>query len=265
MLTIEYLKKLPKTEYAKDTLKEFMRCRNDYSYMISTYFTVIDPILSQRVPFALYKHQKQSLTDFRQYRYNLTMKSRQMGFTTISAAYVAAYMATNRNKEISALATKLKTSRKFLKAVREFLDDARKRAPWLIPQYKENDNGKDSFSLKNNCHIAAESNNEDACRGETLNLLIIDEVATISKMEEIWSAAGITLTRSNGSCIGISTPKGQAGWYFEKYTNAEKEGWHIIEAHWNLHPMFSKGMYVYVKPGEETKLNDIIQIHKLTY
>ncbi len=260
-LTLEYLSKLDKNKRTEETLLEYIKCKNDFQYMIENYFTVNEPTLSIRVPFVLYPHQIQALKDFKESRYNLTMKSRQMGFTTISQAYVACFMATNKNKEISALATKLKTSRKFLKGVKDFLNDARKRAPWLIPDYADDDNGKDSFSLKNKSHISAESNNEEACRGETLDILIIDEVATITKMEEIWSAAGITLTRSKGSCIGISTPKGQSGWYFDRYTNAEEEGWNIINAHWSLHPLFSKGMYAYIAAGKENDLKEIIDIY----
>lgn len=262
-LTLEYLNKLDKKTASGEKFKEFLKCRGNFQYMIENYFTVIEPTISKRVPFKLYPHQITALHDFKNSRYNLTMKSRQMGFTTISQAYVACFLATNRNKEISALATKLKTSRKFLRGVKDFLNDARKRAPWLIPEYKDDDNGKDSFSLKNNCHIAAESNNEEACRGETLDILIVDEVATITKMEEIWASAGITLTRSGGSCIGISTPKGQSGWYFDKYTNAEEEGWNIINAHWSLHPIFAKGMYCYIAPGKENLLKEIIDVHQI--
>lgn len=269
LLTTDRLQKLTAEQYQQETLVEFLRCKNDYAYMIENYFTVLDPVLSQRVPFKLYPHQRKALYDFQHNRYNLTMKSRQMGLTTIAAAFVAAYMCMNRNKEISALATKLKTSKAFLKKVRAFLDDARKRtcinpnakidqqASWLISNYVKGDDGKESFTLKTNCHIAAESNNEDACRGETLNLLIIDEVATITKMEDIWSAAGVTLTRSNGACIGISTPKGQSGWYFEQYIAAEQKGWNIIDAHWIEHPDFSKGSYVWIT-------NDSLGVQRLT-
>lgn len=47
--------------------------------------------------------------------------------------------------------------------------------------------------------------------------------------------------------LGEQTPKGQSGWYFEQYTNAEANGWNIIEAHWLQHPVYSQGAYQYIK------------------
>lgn len=73
-------------------------------------------------------------------------------------------------------------------------------------------------------------------------------------MEEIWSAAGITLTKSKGSCFVISTPKGAAGWYYDQYTNAEKNGWNVISAHWSEHPEYSRGMYQWIR--DETNKKD---------
>lgn len=254
-LTTAYLATLTPRDRQSAIIQEFIRCQNDPVYCIQTYFTVVEPNGAKRVPFKLYPHQLRAINDFEDFRYNISMKSRQMGFTTVSSAYTAWYMATKSGQVTNALANKLKTSRKFLKTVRDFLDDARKNYSWLIADYVHNNNGKDSFGLKTGCVIVAESNNEDACRGDTINLLIIDEVAAIDRanperMSEIWSSAGITLTRSRGKCIAISTPKGGSGWYFEQYTNALQNGWNVIDAHWAEHPDFSRGMYQFVKDEE---------------
>jgi hypothetical protein len=252
MLTLDYLNSLDPEARLKEIIKETKKCKQDPIYCIETYFSITDAETGNRIPAKLYPYQIKAIQDFENYNYNLSMKSRQMGFTTVSALYCAWFMGTKQNMVVNALANKLKTSVKFLKTVRDILDNARKVAPWLIPHYVDNDNAKISFTLKNGCSIKAESNNEDACRGETINLLIIDEVAAIDRsnperMSEIWSSAGITLTRSKGKCIGISTPKGSSGWYFEQYTNADANGWNIIEAHWSQHPIYSQGLYQYIK------------------
>lgn len=250
-LNLKDLAKLSKDERNETIVKEFIKCKDDPIYCIENYFTVLDPALGDRIPFKLYSHQHRAVEDFQNHNLNLTMKTRQMGFTTIASAYMAWIMSTKQNQVINALSYEKKLSRRFLRQVKEFLDDARKRAPWLVPDYVFNNNGKDSFSLKTGSTITAEANKPDACRGEVINWLIIDEVAAITHMDEIWASAGITLTRSRGSCIGISTPKGQAGWYFEQYTHAEENGWNIIDAHWLEHPDFRKGTYQYVK--DETR------------
>lgn len=256
MLTTEFLRTLPLEEQKIEIIREIARCKKDPIYCIETYFSITDAKTGQKIPLILYPYQKRAIKAFNEYNYNMSMKSRQMGFTTISSAYTAWFMATKSNMVVSALANKLKTSRRFLKSVKDVLDNARRKAPWLIADYVFNDNGKDSFTLKTGSNIKAESNNEDACRGEVINLLVIDEVAAIDRsnperMIEIWSSVGITLTRSQGTCIAISTPKGQSGWYFEQYTNAEENGWNVIDAHWSEHPIYSQGMYQYIK--DDTK------------
>lgn len=45
------------------------------------------------------------------------------------------------------------------------------------------------------------------------------------------------------SIISHNTPKGSQGWYFDQYTNAEENGWNIIDAHWTEHPIYNLGLY----------------------
>jgi hypothetical protein len=247
MLTLSYLNTLDPVTRQKVIVAEFIKCKKDPIYTIQTYFSVKDAAKGALVPFVLYPHQIRAISDFEHNPLNITMKTRQMGFTAVSSAYTAWYMCTKRLQTVNALAQEKKTSRKFLRQVRETLDEARKKAPWLVADYSPNNNGKDSFTIKTGCIITAEANKPDACRGDTINLLIIDEVAAISHMDEIWSSAGLTLSKSRGKCIAISTPKGQSGWYFDQYTNALENGWRVIEAHWSEHPEYMRGMYQYVK------------------
>lgn len=175
MLTLDYLNSLDLQTRLKEIIKETKKCRKDPIYCIETYFSITDAETGKKIPAKLYPYQIKAIRDFESYNYNLSMKSRQMGFTTVSALYCAWFMGTKQNMIVNVLANKLRTSVKFLKTVRDILDNARKVAPWLIPDYTNNDNAKISFTLKNGCSIKAESNNEDACRGETINLLVIDE------------------------------------------------------------------------------------------
>lgn len=178
MLSIEYLNTLKKEEALFLALKEYKKCVNDVQYTIETYFSVKDAETGKEIPFLLYPHQKKIIQALNENRYNISMKSRQMGFTTFSEAYIAWYMCTHQGHIVNVLANKLKTSRKLLRGVKRVLNDARKKAPWLVPNYSLSNNGKDSFTLTNNCMITAESNNDEACRGETINLLVIDESLT---------------------------------------------------------------------------------------
>jgi len=249
-LELKYLKSLPKKEQIPVILKEYNRCEQSAKYTIVNYFSLTDPVLSKRVNVTLYPYQDVALDDYLVYDYNMTMKTRQTGMTTITELFTAWFMATKDNQVVNILAQEKKTSRKFLRNVRKILDEARKKAPWLIPAYQKNNNGKESFGLTNGSTIIAEANKPDACRGDTINLLVIDECASISWMDDIWASAGLTLARSQGKCIVISTPKGMSGWYFEQYSDAKNLGWNIVNAHWVEHPLYKLGMYQFVKDVE---------------
>jgi len=203
-LTKEYLATLDKNIKLEVILAEREKCAKDPYYTITNYFELVDPANGEVELFSMYPYQKRATQDFEENDNCITMKTRQTGLTTIAAAYAAWFMATRRKVIVNALAQDKKRSKKFLKSVRDFLDGARKRAPWLIPIYSDSNNGKEEFALTNLSLISAEANKPDACRGETINLLVIDEVAAISWMEDIWASAGLTLTRSRGKCIAIS-------------------------------------------------------------
>lgn len=178
MLTLAELNSLKKEEAIFLAINEYKKCINSAEYTIEAYFTVRDAETGSEIPFQLYPHQKRIATALRDSRYNISMKSRQMGFTTFSEAYIAWYMCTHPGHIVNVLANKLKVSRKLLRGVKRVLNDARKKAPWLVPNYSLSNNGKDSFTLTNSCMITAESNNDEACRGETINFLVIDESLT---------------------------------------------------------------------------------------
>lgn len=222
MVTYKTLEGKTLDEQLELILNERARICADPIYFITTYFKVKDPELGIEVPFDLYTYQQQSLENFLEFTLNLTMKSRQLGLTTIAQAFAAWWMITKGNQVVNVLANRLKVSVKFLVGVRGFIDQVRKTTgkktkegtkiiykSWLVPQYKSDNNAKIEFALENNSVIKAESNNPEAGRGDTINLLIIDEVAAIDfqkkgAMEEIWGSAKLTLTRSKGTCIAIS-------------------------------------------------------------
>ena len=203
-LTKEYLASLPKEKRLAIILQEKIKCKSDAYYTITSYFDLTDPATMKTTLFDMYPYQERAVIDFEENDYCITMKTRQTGLTTIAEAYTAWFLITKKRMVVNALAQDKKRSKKFLKGVRMFLDDARKKAPWLVPAYAKNNNGKEEFALTNDSLISAEANKPDACRGEVINLLIIDEVAAITWMDDIWASAGLTLTRSRGKCIAIS-------------------------------------------------------------
>lgn len=259
MLTLEVLKAMSPSERGKAIFKEKIKCAMDFKYMIETYFTV--DAGGTRKAFKLYPHQKTALKAYLKYPNNITMKTRQMGFTTFTSAFVAACMVTSNNFKTLIISKEMGSSKDFLKNIKDIIDNAKRMtrlgenedAPsWLIPDYKEGYNNKESFELENGSYVKAQGNTEDAGRGISgLHLAIVDEVAFIdrkspNRMNEIWAAIGPALSTVQGKAIMISTPKGSAGWYYDTYTNAKAMGFNIIDAHWTVHPLFNRGQYQWI-------------------
>lgn len=96
-LTQAYLATLTPQQRTGAIVKELIKCQKDPIYTIETYFTVVEPNGAKRVPFKLYPHQVRAIRSFEDFRYNISMKSRQMGFTTVSSAYTAWYMADRKS------------------------------------------------------------------------------------------------------------------------------------------------------------------------
>ena len=77
----------------------------------------------------------------------------------------------------------------------------------------------------------------DASRSSSLSLLIVDECAFITNMEDIWTASQSTIT-TGGRSILLSTPNG-IGNFFHKTWVGSMDGsndFNPIKLHWNLHP-----------------------------
>lgn len=263
-LTTEKLSILSKENRDKAILREKIKCYADYKYLIETYFFV--PQAPKEIPFILMPHQWEALRAYIMFPNNITMKTRQMGFTTFTSAFIAAELIMKNNFKTLIISKEMKSSMDFLKNVKDILDTCHRitkisnnkdAESWLIPEYKDGYNNKQSFLLENGSSVQAQGNTEDAGRGVAgLNLAVVDEVAFIDrkspqKMNDIWAALGPALSTVKGKTIMISTPFGSTGWYYDTYTNAKQMGFNIIDAHWTKHPMFNMGQYQWIP--DETK------------
>lgn len=259
-LTTEKLLKMTPDERNQAIFLEKYKCSLSYKYLIETYFNV--PQAPKEIPFVLMPHQVEALEAYIKYPNNITMKTRQMGFTTFTSAFIACELIMKNNFKALIISKEQRSSMDFLKNIKDILDQTRrmtrlsndKNAPsWLIPDYKEGYNNKQSFEIENGSSVQAQGNTEDAGRGISgLNLAVVDEVAFIDrktpgKMNDIWAALGPALSTVKGKTIMISTPFGSNGWYYDTYTDAKQMGFNIIDAHWTKHPLFNMGAYRWIK------------------
>ena len=215
-----------------EIVKELVKCGKNPQYFIDNYCKISHPMHGQ-IPFKTYDYQKDILRDFNDYRFNVILKARQLGISTISAAYVAWFMLFHREKNVLVIATKLITATNLVKKVKMIF----KNLPqWMLIAKIAVDN-KQSFELTNGSQVKAGTTSGDAGRSEALSLLIIDEAAFVDGLEELWTGLYPTLS-TGGRCIALSTPNGVGNWFHKTYTEAETEmnDFHPIKLFWDVHP-----------------------------
>ena len=165
----------------QEIMKEIVRCGKRPNYFINEYAKITHP-MKGLIPFRLYPFQEKLLEDFEDHRFNVILKARQLGISTITAAYVAWMMLFHREKNVLVIATKFSTAAnlvKKVKAIIKYLPD------WLRISEVSIDN-RTSFVLSNGSQIKASSTSSDAGRSEALSLLVVDEAAHVEGLEELW-------------------------------------------------------------------------------
>ena len=101
----------------KEIVAEILRSGKDPNYFVNNYVKISHPI-EGLIPFKTYDFQQQLLGDFNDYRFNVILKARQLGISTITAAYAAWLMMFYRDKNIVVMATKFGTASNLVKKVK---------------------------------------------------------------------------------------------------------------------------------------------------
>ena len=195
-------------------LKEIIKSGKDPAYFINNYARISHP-MHGLIPFNTYDFQTSLIDDFSDNRFTVILKARQLGISTITAAYVAWMMMFHRDKNVLVIATKFGTAANLVKKVKAI---HRHLPPWLCIASIAIDN-RTSFELTNGSQIKASSTSSDAGRSEALSLLVIDEAAHVDGLDDLWTGLYPTLS-TGGRCIALSTPNGVGNWVHQTYVTS---------------------------------------------
>ena len=211
--------------------QEYIKCAKDPAYFMRKYCYIQHPKRG-RILFNLYPFQESVLHLFRDENYIITLKSRQLGISTLAAGYSLWLMLFHKDKNVLALAITQATARNLVTKTIFMYDNLPK---WLQLPFTERN--KLSLRLKNGSKITAKSSNTDAARSEAVSLLLIDEAAFIDNIEKIYTAAQQTLA-TGGRCIALSTPNGVGNWFHKTFTQAQlgENSFCPVSLPWTVHP-----------------------------
>jgi len=173
----------------KEVIKtEYLKCAMDPAYFLKKYAVIQHPI-EGKIPFSLYPFQEKMINDFNKHNYNVILKARQLGISTLTAGYALWMMMTfQTDKNILVIATKQDTAKNLVTKIRVMHANLQN---WVKSNCVEDN--KLSLRYSNGSQVKAIASSEDAGRSEALSLLILDEAAFIEKIDSIWTAAQSTL------------------------------------------------------------------------
>ena len=222
------------TPEQKEFIKnEYLKCAKDPAYFMKKYCFIQHPTKG-RVIFNLYPFQEQVLRLWRDNRYSIINKSRQLGISTLAAGFSLWLMLFHQDKNILCIATKQETAKNMVTKVRFMWDNLPK---FLTLGEKPLENNKLNLKLQNGSQIKASSASGDAGRSEAVSMLIIDEAAFINDIESIYTSIKPTIS-TGGGAIALSSPNGIGNWFHKMWSSAEigDNDFLPIKLPWDVHP-----------------------------
>jgi hypothetical protein len=222
-------------EYTSDKIKDIKKCAQNILYFAENFFYIVS-LDEGKQTIDLHLCQKRVLRKMRDNRFFILLASRQIGKTTLMTIYALWVACFQQDQSILIVANKEGTAIEIFRRIRLAYEEL---PNWLKPGVKEY--GKTSMSLANGCRIGISTTTGTAARGQSINVLILDELAFIEPhlVEEFWKSVYPIVSSSKKSKIFIaSTANGTGNLFHSLYTGAEnnKNGWACDKILWNEIP-----------------------------
>jgi len=195
---------------------EWRRCVRDESYFLHRYWNIAHPAYG-RILFNLRDAQSFALDHWAGNRYSLTLKARQIGWTTLVAAHQfwLAFFHPDQNiidlsrTEREAVLLLRKTKYGFSHLPLWMVD----RGPRSLVEHQQR------MLFENGSQITSMPSASDPARGESATLIVVDEWAFLPNPEEAWSSIE-PVADVGGRIIGLSTANGSGNFFHQLWVGA---------------------------------------------
>ena len=240
--------KLPLTQ---DHLTEIQKCSEDLFYFVRNYCRIITPFGVNFPEFRQY--QIDFLKSLSAVGDNVSSIPRQSGKSVTVGLYTLHYALFNKDKYVGICGNTLGLAREVLDKIKKIFVEL----PIWLQQGLVAWN-KTYIELENGTKIMTAAANEDAFRGYSMNLLIIDEAAYIENWNEfadsVFPAQAALVDKKK---ILISTPNGMNSWY-HIVQNAKREdsAYNYFTMDWRDVPRYSPVDGSRIDP-EDFKMSEI--------
>ena len=196
---------------------EWRKCERDESYFLHMYWHIAHPAHG-RILFNLRNAQSTALKHWEDHRYSLTLKARQIGWTTLVAAHQFWLAFFHPDQNIIDLSRTERESVLLLKKSKYGFSHLPKwmleRGPKSVVEHQQ------KMGFDNSSQITSMPSASDPARGESATLIVVDEWAFLPNAEEAWASIE-PVADVGGRIIGLSTANGSGNFFHELWVGSE--------------------------------------------
>ena len=219
--------------YTNEQKEEWIKCAADPIYFIEKYWKITHPDRGL-ILFPLRPFQKEAIKAYVEHRMIAMLCSRQIGKTSVTAAFIGWYINFHPNVSVGVLADKQETAIE--------IHDRLKLGYENLPHWLKHGYSKwniKSIKLENGSSVQVSATTVNAGRGRSFSIVFLDEFAAVKKTVADKFKASIIPTIAAGTETKLfvtSTPQGKN--HFYKIVKEAEAGndWHLIKADYRADP-----------------------------
>lgn len=224
---------VPLTPYWQD---EWVKCSRDPIYFIENYWKIVHPDPSKGLMlFPLRPFQKEAIQAYLDHRMIALLCSRQIGKTSVTAAFVGWFIIFHKNVNVGILADKQETAVE----IHDRLKVGYENVPHWLKHGHKKWNVK-SIKLENGSGVQVSATTLNAGRGRSFSIVFLDEFAAVENKIANKFMSSIIPTISSGTETKLfitSTPNGKNHFYkIVKDAEQPNSDWYLIKADYRSDP-----------------------------
>lgn len=222
-------------EWTPKMVAELKKCKKDLLYFAENFFHIIN-LDHGRQKIKLHKCQKRVLKKMTRDRFFILLASRQVGKTTLMTIYTLWHACFNDDQRILVVANKEDTAKEIFSRIRMAYEELPNYLKPGVVEY-----GKESMKLTNGSVIGISTTTGTAARGQSINLMLLDELAFIEPhiVDAFWKSVFPVISSSKKSKIFIaSTANGTDNLFYRTWSGAieHRNGWGFDKITWDEIP-----------------------------
>ena len=195
---------------------EWRKCCKNERYFLENYWNIAHPAHG-RILFDLRSAQAEALEHLQEHRYSLTLKARQIGWSTLVAAHQFWLAFFHADQNIIDLS---RTEREAVLLLRKTKYGFKHLPDWMLERGpKSLMEHQQRMGFDNGSLITSMPSASDPARGESASLIVVDEWAFLPNPEEALASIE-PVADIGGRIIGLSTANGSGNFYHQLWVGA---------------------------------------------